>query len=220
MISRYALYDTAQLSTYFNLPGLPKGVKPHYAIASAMNAPVVISENGSHVAKLMKWGLIPSGAKDVNSIFRYKTHNIASEKIFSRHSWQQAVRQRRCLIPANGFYELDEKNNRAYYVRTTDAALSSFAGVYSEWNDPDGVVYGTYSLVTIEAEAAMPASSERIPIIISRQDEARWLDPTISDLSSLYDMLRHYPVDKLAGYEVGVDVFSSKNDSPHFIDRV
>lgn len=219
MISRYALYDTSELSNYYHLSGLPKGIKPQYGISPAMNAAVIINQDGIHEVVLMKWGLMPKNAKDPNSIFRYKTHTTPSEKIFSRHSWAQAIRQRRCLVPANGFYELDQKNQRAFYVHA-NTRFSSFAGVYSEWDDPDGVTHGTFSLITIAADAAMPASSERIPILIKRDDEDRWLDPAISDTSSLYDMLRHYPVEKLSGHEVGTAVFSSKSNSPSFIDRM
>ncbi|MDN5275876.1 MAG: hypothetical protein JWN33_525 [Candidatus Saccharibacteria bacterium] len=222
MISRYALYDTSDISNRFNLTsGLPKGVKPHYNYSPTVSAPVIVSDEGATTIKLMKWGLVAKGAKDTNSVFRYKTYNISSENIFSRHSWEQAVRERRCLVPANGFYELNGSGKkRAYYAQPKDKSLFSFAGVYSSWQDPEGAVHGTFSIVTIEANADMPSISSRMPVIIKPEDEARWLDPAVSDMSSLYDMLRAYPAGQLTAYEVSPAVHSPKADNPTLINRI
>ncbi|MGV9001931.1 MAG: SOS response-associated peptidase [Candidatus Saccharimonadaceae bacterium] len=221
MISHYALYDTSELSNHFHLEGLPKGIKPHYNISPTINAPVIVNDGGVHTAKLMKWGLLAIGAKDINSVFRYKTYNIASEKIFSRHSWEQAVREKRCLVPANGFYELNGSGSkRAYFVQSKDKAMVSFAGVYNLWQDPDGVAHGSFSIITIEADSDMPSFSSRMPVIIKREDEARWLDPTISEMGPLYDMLRPYPTGQLNAYEVSSAVHSPKPNAQSLIEGV
>lgn len=219
MISRYALYTTSDLTDRFHLEGgLPKGTKPSYNISPTVTAPVIVSDDGKPALKRMKWGLIAKGAKDTNSVFRYKTYNIPSEKIFSRHSWEQAVRERRCLVPVNGFYELNERGKKqAYYVQTNDKALFSLAGIYSSWEDPEGITHGTFSVITIEANAGMPESSSRMPIIIKQEDEARWIDPTVGDMGSLYDMLRAYPSDQLKVIEVSPAVHSPKASGPTLI---
>lgn len=222
MISHYALFNTANLSNYFSLTeGLPKGIKPSYNISPTNSAPVIVSAENGRVIQLMKWGLVAKGAKDTNSVFRYKTYNIASEKIFSRHSWEQAVRERRCLVPADGFYELNESGKkRAFYVHSKNEEPLTLAGVYSSWDDPEGVTHGTFSVITIEANPDLPAPGNRMPIIIKREDEARWLDTSISDLSSLYDMLRSYPSDELTGFEVSPAVHSPKANDPSMISRI
>jgi putative SOS response-associated peptidase YedK len=222
MISRYALYDIAELSNYFQLTeGLPKGVKPHYNISPTVSSPVIINLEGVLTAKLMKWGLVAKGAKDTNSVFRYKTYNIPSEKIFSRHSWERAVRESRCLIPANGFYRLNGSGKkRAYYVESKDKLLLAFAGVYSSWQDPEGTVHGIYSIITTESIDKSSDISSRMPVIIKREDEARWLDPTITDINSLYDMLRPYPNKLLRAYEVSAAVHSSKPNYVQLIDHI
>lgn len=219
MISRYALYDIAELSKRFNISeGLPKGVKPHYNYSPTITAPVIVSENGAHVVKRMKWGLVPQGAKDTNAVFRYKTYNVPSENIFSRHSWDLAVRERRCLVPANGFYELNRSGKkRAYYAELKDKSLFAFVGIYSSWQDPEGVVYGTYSVITTEATNDMPDSHMRMPVILKREDEARWLDPAIADANSLYDILRPNPDNFMNVYEVDPGVHSPKPNSPSLI---
>lgn len=220
MISRYALYTTSELSNYFQLAaGLPKGIKPSYNISPTASAPVILDQEGARVAKLMKWGLVAKGAKDTNSVFRYKTYNIASEKIFSRHSWEQAVRERRCLVPANGYYALNNSGKKqAYYVQPRDEGQVAFAGVYSEWEDPAGVTHGTFSVITIDANADTPDVTNRMPVIIKREDEARWLDPTISDMGSLYDMLRPYPTGQLSSHEVSAAVHSPKASGAGLIE--
>ena len=222
MISRYALYNIAELGNRFNLTeGLPKGVKPHYNNSPTISAPVIINHDGARIIKLMKWGLVAKGAKDTNSVFRYKTYNIPSENIFSRHSWELAVRQSRCLVPANGFYELNGSGKkRAYYAQLKDKSLFAFAGIYSSWQDPQGVVHGTYSVITTEATQDMPDSSSRMPVIIKREDEARWLDPSVTDANSLYDMLRPYPNGLLEVHEVSPAVHSPKPNQPSLIDRI
>lgn len=222
MISRYALYDIADVSNRFHIPGgLPKGVKPHYNNSPTITAPVIVSDNGVRVVKLMKWGLVPKGAKDTNAVFRYKTYNIPSETIFSRHSWEQAVRERRCLVPANGFYELNGSGKkRAFYAELKDKSLFAFAGVYSSWEDTEGTVHGTFSVITTEATAEMPDSRMRTPVVIAHDNEARWLDPTISDANSLYDMLRPNPGGLFNVYEVSPAVHSPKPNQPNLIERI
>ena len=222
MISRYALYNISTLSNYFQLTdGLPKGIKPRYNISPTLDAPVIVSHEGARAIKRMKWGLIAQGAKDTNSVFRYKTYNIPSEKILSKHSWEKFVKESRCLVPADGFYQLTGSvNKRAYYVQHKDGTPLAFAGVYSSWEDPEGTVHGTYSIITIDANSDMPGSSTRMPVVISRDDEARWLDSSINDAGSLYDMLRTYPDDLLAAHEVRLTVSSPKQNEPNLITPV
>ncbi|KKW03636.1 MAG: hypothetical protein UY35_C0005G0084 [Candidatus Saccharibacteria bacterium GW2011_GWC2_48_9] len=204
MISRYALYTTADLSKRFDIPdGLPKGIKPSYNISPTVSAPVVTATDGKRAVSLMKWGLVAKGAKDTNSVFRYKTYNISSENILSRHSWERAVRESRCLVPANGFYELNGSGKKlAYYVQPGDQELVAFAGVHSSWQDPEGVTHGTFSVITIDATSEMPEFS------------------TVTDTSSLYDMLRPCPRGFLALHEVGAAIHSPKPDTPNLIDSI
>lgn len=222
MISRYALYDISELSNRFLVAGgLPKGVKPHYNNSPTINVPVIVNEDGSPTVKLMNWGIVPKGSKDTNSVFRYKTYNIPSEKVFSRHSWELAVRERRCLVPANGFYELNEGDKkRAFYAEPKDESLFAFAGVYNSWEDAEGVMHNTFSILTTEPTSDMPDSRMRMPVIIARDEEARWLDPMPMDDSSIYYMFRPNPSDLLNVYEVSPEVHSPKANHPGLIDRI
>lgn len=222
MISRYALYDIAGISKRFNLTqGLPKGIKPHYNISPTKDAPVIVNVDGVRTIQPMKWGLVAKGAKDTNSVFRYKTYNIPSESILSRHSWEQAVRERRCLVPANGFYQLNGSGKkRAYYTQPESKSLIAFAGVHSSWEDPGGITHGTYSIITTEASSDEFGPTSRTPVIIRAEDEARWLDPSITDANAIYDMLRPQADEQLMTYEVSPVVHSPKPNQPGLIDRI
>lgn len=222
MISHYTLFDISKLSKYFDIPqGVPKGVKASYNITPTNAAPVIVTRDGVRTFELMKWGLVAKDAKNMNSVFRYKTYNIASENIFSRHSWEKAVSERRCLVPANGFFELNESGKkRAFYVQPTDGELWAYAGVYTSWEDPDGTTKGTFAIITIEPEHDFEVPGYRIPVIIKPEDQARWLDPTIGDMPSLYGMLYHYPVDLMTGEEVVPAVHSPKANGPAVIEKL
>lgn len=222
MISRYALYDIATLSKRFSIAaGLPKGVKPHYNNSPTISAPVIVNEAGIPGVKLMTWGLLPKGARDNNSVFRYKTHIIPSEKIYSKHSWELAVREHRCLVPANGFYELNEGGEkRAFYAEPKDKSLFAFAGVYNSWQDSEGVTRSSFSILTTEPTSDMPDSRMRMPVIVAREEEARWLESEPFNDSSIYYMLRPNPDGLLNVYEVSPAVHSPKPNQPSLIDHI
>ncbi len=197
MTSRYALTETAQLRDRFHLgSGLPKGVKPSSSVTPTMSAPVIVSRDGQPQVQVMQWGLVAKGAKDTNSVFRYRTYNVPSEKMLSKHSWDTAVRHSRCLVPVNGFYEpktaADKK--QTLFIQVKDQPLFALAGIYSTWEKPDGSTTGTYSILTIDTpNQTIAPTTGRIPVIISADDEARWLDPSVTDANDLYDMIRAYP---------------------------
>lgn len=219
MISRYSLYTTADLQDRFTLTsGLPKGIRPHYNIHPTLQAPVIVNRNDQVVVEQMGWGLTPKGTKNTNSVFRYKTYNVPSEKILAKHSWETAVRHNRCLVPANGFYQLvgqgDEK--RAYYIQLKDAPLVAFAGVYSTWDDA-GVARSTYSIITSEAPHTLRHIADRMPIVLSQSEEGRWLDTSVTEANDLFDMLRPISSERMLINEVGVGIHSLKGDTSKLI---
>jgi len=222
MTSRYALYEIDKLYDRFNLKnGVPKGVKPHYNISPAQLVPVIVNRDGINQIEMMKWGFIPSGAKDTNSIFRYKTHNARSEAVFDKPTWMTAIRSQRCLVPANGFYEwkntADSKN--PYYIQTTDQPLFGFAGLYSSWTDPEGVGWGMCSIIIINSDATDDMTPSRLPVIVLPEEEAEWLNPEIGGMNSIYMTMKPYDLEKLKIIRVGSDVNSPKIDKTHLIDR-
>ncbi|MDN5274773.1 MAG: hypothetical protein JWP06_674 [Candidatus Saccharibacteria bacterium] len=219
MISRYSLYTTSDIRDRFVLAsGLPKGIKPRYNISPTLQVPVIVSRGDGVVAEQMGWGLTPKGVKDTNSVFRYKTYNVPSEKIFTKHSWATAVEHNRCLVPANGFYQLVGKGDerQAYYIQQKDTPLFAFAGIYSSWDDA-GVTRSTFSIITSDVPDSLRHIGDRMPVILSQSDETRWLDTSIIDTSSLFGMLRPISSEQILVTEVGIDIYSPKIDSPKLI---
>lgn len=223
MSSRYALFDTGSLRDRFTLAsGVPKGVKPHYNISPAQAVPVVISRDGKNEMELMKWGFIPSGAPNANSVFRYKTFNARSEGIFNKPTWQSAIRTSRCLIPANGFYEWKKTadSKQPFYIHPKDQPVFAFAGIYSSWTDPDGTEWGTCSIITTLSGAESDMTPSRLPVIVHPDDEADWLNPEISDINTLYKIMRPYDAEQLEIIKVGDDINSTKIDKSYLINKV
>jgi putative SOS response-associated peptidase YedK len=222
MSSRYALYETNKLHDRFAPKfDVPKGVKPHYNISPAQSVPVIINKGNINQIKLMKWGFIPKGAKDTNSIFRYKTFNVRSEIIFDKPTWADSVRTRRCLIPANGFYEWKKSatGKDPYYIKPTDQSLFGIAGIYSIWTDPNGVDWDMCSMITIGSDTDDDMTPSRLPIIINPADEADWLNPDITDINLIYKTMRPYSPNQLTIIRVGEGVNSTKIDKPELIER-
>ena len=116
-----------------------------------------MSRNGTPELELMKWGFIPEGAKDANSVFRYKTFNARAEGIFEKPTWKNAIRSGRCLVPANGFYEWTKTTDgkQPFFLRPNDGTLCAFAGIYSSWTDPEGVEHGMFAITTTVANQEM-----------------------------------------------------------------
>lgn len=222
MTERYTLFHLTTLKERFLIDSdIPADLKPQYNISPTQLAPVVVSRDGENYLMNMKWGLVPESAKDMNSVFRYKTYNVKSETIFDKPALETAVRRSRCLVPSTGYYEWQktEKGKQAYFVRPSDQELFAFAGICSNWTDPAGGVWGTYSIITTIANRQLDPISRRMPVILKAEDTQRWLDSEYTDAGVLYDMMRTYENDKLVIEKVGEGINSIKGNSPKLVQR-
>ena len=222
MTSKYALYEIDKISKRFAPDsGVPKGVKPHYNINPAQTVAVIVNRGGVNVIEKMIWGFIPAGAKDTNSIFRYKTQIARSEAVFDKPTWSRAIREQRCLIPANGYFEFKtlETGKKPFYIRPTDQTLFAFAGIYGSWTDSDGVTHGMCAIITTASETDSDMIPSRLPIIVQPDEESTWLNPAIGDMNSIYQIMRPYDASKLTIIPVSDDVNSAKIDAGYLIER-
>ena len=219
MIEHYSIHETHKLTDRFDLRlGVPKGVKPRYNVSPVQTAPVIVRAKDATELRMMQWGLLPVGAKDANSVFRYKTFNVKSEKVFSKPSWDTAVRQRRCIIPVNGFYMIRRDTNDAYYFTAPDSSVMAIAGVYALWTDPSGIERPTFTMLTIDANEAMPLPFGRMPVLLHADDEAKWINEDMQEFSTLVTCMRPYEGSRLHYRKVSSDVASTKVDMPYLID--
>jgi putative SOS response-associated peptidase YedK len=220
MADRYTLYEIENLRDRFTLAdGVPVGVKKSYNISPTQTIPVITSSDGANHMHRMKWGFVPANAKDLNSVCRYKTHRANSEGIFHKATWQESIRTKRCLIPANGFYEWKKTDDgkRAFYIRAADQPLFAFAGLYGDWTDPEGKQWGVCAIITTATGSETDMLPSRLPVIVDPADEADWLNPNISDVSTLIRIMRPYDPGQLVITRVGDDISSLKIDKPSLI---
>ena len=223
MIERYTLYETGKLRDRFHLSlGLPRGVKPSYNRRPNTLHPVIVSRDQKPTAERMLWGLLPKHAKNTNSIFRFKTYSVKSDAIFAKATTSELIRTQRCLVPVNGFYMTTKTADGAqtYYITRQDKQLFSLAGVYDSWTQPDGVTLPTFSIVTCEANDDLESIDARMPVLVHPDDEAIWTDPTVSDATSLYDIMRPCPNGVLSITLVDSAIATTKKDTPDLIRPV
>lgn len=211
---RYALHDIASLRARFSLDdGLPKGIRPHYNIQPATQVPVVRRHDDKRIVTPMVWGLVPKGATATHSIFRYKTHLTPSEKLLSRHSWETMIRSSRCIVPANGYFTTTGQGDdrQAHYTRLSSDDIIGMAGIYTEWTDSDGTPRFFVSIITIDTPHPGEGST---PVLIAQDEEARWLDPSVTDSSDIYDMLCAAAPHTLTTHRVHPRMLSKKYNRP------
>lgn len=195
MTISYELAQTGKLTDrFFLVDGLPKGIKPVKYAKPTELLPVVIAIDGKPTVMRMKWGFYTQGAKNANSVFRYKTHTVRSEDVFKKAMFAKAVRSQRCLVPVDAFYEEVETKSgkKTFRITHENDKLFVLAGIHSTWGDPDGKRWHMFSIVSTTANKDMRTITNRMPVILKSDMEAQWLDPNVSDMNSLYDMMRPY----------------------------
>jgi putative SOS response-associated peptidase YedK len=137
--------------------------------------------------------------------------------VSEKPSFRSAFRQRRCLIPATGFYEWRQlegsRQKQPYFIGLQDELLFAFAGLYERWESPDGDILNTCTIITTTANSSIEPIHERMPVMLAPQDYARWLD-RFSTIDSLQALLDPYPADRMQVYPVSSLVNSPKNDRP------
>ncbi len=190
-----------------------------YNIAATQTLPVVITQDTPIVVP-MRWGLIPSWATDDR--IGARTINARAETLVEKPSYRQALRSRRAIIPASFFYAWRETDQGKvpYYLFAKDETIMGFAGLYAVWTSPTGTVVHSYTIITVPPNAYMQPIAERMPAILRREDERRWLDPNLTDPRHITTMLRPYPSEQMDGYTVGRSINSPTLDTVDLITPV
>lgn len=160
------------LCTRFGVPVLPAGLVPHFSIAPGGRALVVLG-SGPREASLMQWGLVPRQAADPSEGTR--PFNARAESLAEKPLFRDLVQSQRCLVPATGFFEWKAPKRSPWYFRMRDGAPFAFAGLYDRWHGPAGETLATFAILTTAPNTLVAAVHKRMPVILSREDEARWL---------------------------------------------
>lgn len=180
----------------------------------------VITENSPRVLEMMRWGLVPSWAKDPSIGSRLL--NARAETLVEKPSFRTALTRRRCLIPADGFYEWRKqgKGKQPLCIHRKDDDLFAFAGLWDEWTSPDGSPLRTCTIITCAPNALMATIHDRMPAILRPEDEAAWLSPATKSVTELLGLLTPYPDDQIEAYPVSSAVNSAANDGSHCIEAI
>jgi putative SOS response-associated peptidase YedK len=172
----------------------------------------------------MQWGLVPGWAKEPKS--DYSTINARVETVAEKPTYRTALRRGRCLVPATGYYEWQAAAGagrgaakQPYFVGLADGddELFAFAGLYDIWRGPDGQELHSYAILTTDATPQLAPVHARMPIILPRSAEERWLDPELSDPTKLLARLQPPPADRVRLYPVSTAVNNTAHDGPALI---
>ena len=190
--------------------------KPRYNIAPSQDVPAVIRGERGNKLGTLRWGLVPFWAKDPS--VGYKMINARSETAATKPSFREALRTKRCLILADGFYEWKKEGQRKqpYRIFLKGGKPFAFAGLWSVWEKGDGRL-ATCTILTTTANALLADLHDRMPVILPEEAEDVWLDPRAS-FDDIRALLKSYPADAMDYYPVSDAVNSPKNDDRSLIE--
>ena len=201
-----------RLFGYFEQPNFP----PRYNVAPTQPIPVVINDNGRHF-RLMRWGLWPAWVKDPRSFTLLI--NARAESIKEKPAFKNAIRRRRCLIPADGYYEwhTSDGSKRPYFIHRRDGRSIGFAAVSETWVGPNGEEVDTVAIVTATASADLAVLHHRVPVTIAPDDFERWLDCRSDEADSVTPLMRGPEEGEFAWHEISTRVNHAANDDAQLI---
>lgn len=220
MCGRYSLADQTDLETRFEAEWVEKGwLSPRFNIAPTQAAPTVTSRSSRRIER-MRWGLVPFWAKDAK--IGNRLINARAETAATTPAFRTSFRSKRCLVVADGFYEWqrDGKTRTPFRFRLRGGGVFAFAGLYDRWEDPDGGLLSTFTIVTTESNELVGRIHERMPVILPQEAEQAWLDPEVDDPSQLEPLLKPFPAGSMEAYRVSTEVNYSRNESPELIEPV
>jgi putative SOS response-associated peptidase YedK len=199
---------------YAEQPNFP----PRYNIAPTQPIPVVRLDNGRRSFALVRWGLIPGWVKDPRGFSLLI--NARAESVLDKPAFRNAMRRRRCLVPADGFYEWKQDGARKRPFYAAARRLVAFAGVWEPWIGPNGEEVETACIITTAANRTLRALHDRMPAVIPPQAFDLWLDCAKVDAETAAALLVPAPEDTFAPHEVSTAVNRAANDGAALIEPV
>lgn len=224
MCGRYTFYSSDEIIKEFNF--LPKRdpqlkllleVPDNYNVAPGQTMPVIVRGEQSNIPVMMRWGLIPSWAKDEK--IGYKLINAREETLYEKPVWKRLVKSKRCIIPAKGFYEWKSLQGvkQPYYIKPKSGKFMSFAGLWDEWTNNNGDRVLTYTIITTAPNKEMSELHDRMPVTLDANGAEVWLSPLPISQDLVDDLLVPAPDGSLTIVAVSKDVNSVKNNYKELI---
>ncbi len=223
MCGRFARRSTQKLiANWFGVPieELPV-FGPTFNAAPQSTQPIVRlgRDTGARELLLARWGLVPYWAKDQK--VGYSTFNARAEELLSKPAFREAFKKRRCLVPADAFYEWQQigpKTKRPHAIALRSGEPYAFAGLYETWKPKEGPPLKSFTIVTTDPNELMEPLHDRMPVILEPSDYDRWLFPGEPERPPV-DLLRPYPAEKMHAWPVSDRVGNVRNDDPSLLDE-
>jgi putative SOS response-associated peptidase YedK len=192
---------------------------PCYNIPPGEDILAVIERGGRRAGKL-RWGLVPFWAEEEK--IGYKMINARAEGLFGKPAFRQAARKRRCIAPAQAFYEWGKtaEGKQPYALGAAGQEVFGMAGIWERWERPDGGELYSCAIVTCAANELAGRVHHRMPVILAPEDYAPWLDPETRSGEEVEHLLRPYPPEKMWMHAVSRRVSSPANDDPSVLEPV
>ena len=211
MCGRFLLLTSGKdIAEAFDLTGFPE-LAPRYNIAPTQPVVAVRASASGRAAALLRWGLVAPWAKDT----KQSPINARSETVAEKPTFRHALRKRRCLVPADGFYEWAAAGSRKqpFCFRPGDGRPFAFAGLWEHWEGPDGPLESCCILTTTANDLVRPVH-DRMPVIVPERHWSAWLDAGLQEAGTLLPLLRPFPSDAMRAHPVGQLVNNPRNDGP------
>jgi putative SOS response-associated peptidase YedK len=216
MCGRYTL--TVDIKTIAEKFGVPASLEtsPRYNVAPTQEVVTIMRNGTSHLA-LLRWGLIPSWAKDES--IGSRMINARAESLAEKPSFKGLLRSKRCLIIADGFYEWKQENGfkTPMYITLKSGDPFAFAGLWDQWKSPDGQQVRSCTIITTEPNDVLAPIHNRMPAILLPGAYEDWLNPDVRDDQALSHWLAPYPAEEMTARAVSRLVNDPKRDSPELI---
>jgi putative SOS response-associated peptidase YedK len=210
MCGRFAQKSPAKkIAKQFKVEEVPP-LAERYNVAPTQMILGIREEGVTREATFFKWGLVPRWAKDPG--IGNKLINARSETVEEKPSFREAFRRRRCIIPADGFYEWKREGGRKqpFFFKLKDERPFGFAGLWDRWEGEDGKVINSCTILTTEANDVLRPIHDRMPVILHPEDYGRWLGGEERERALLRELLCPYPEKEMTGYPVSQAVNSTR----------
>ena len=190
---------------------------PNYNVAPSHILPIITQEDQEHFSA-MRWGFIPFWAKDAK--IGYKMINARIETLLEKNTFKKSVENKRCLIPADGFYEWkrDGSKKQAYRITMKDESIYSYAGLWSKWVSPEGKEVFSFTVITQKPNKTVEDIHDRMPAILTPEQELLWLSNDLSP-QDLVNMIEPFPDELMIAYPVSEKVNNVRNNDISLTER-
>jgi putative SOS response-associated peptidase YedK len=224
MCGRFVRSSTQEeLAGWFGVEAVAMpGFAPSYNIAPQSAQPVVRlnRDAGKREFALLRWGLVPFWAREAN--FSYSTINARAEEAATKPAFREALKKRRCMVPANAFYEwkrLDKKTKCPYAIAVSSGESFAFAGLWERWQPKEGEPLESFTILTTDPNELMEPIHNRMPVILEPRDYGRWLDTSRPDRPPV-DLMRPFPAEKMVAWPVSGRVGNVRNNDAQLLEQL